>query len=176
MMVIARSPKDDVVQMHEYASPACSMHEVDLSYMGYLSETEVSSFLKDLLQHERSAARIFARSSRNVRDTALSKLALDVELMQQTLCDLLQREVSTRVDPRSKGMLPSQRREKPRTVRQRVDFGCSYQQELIRIIEGVLPKIRDASLCAVLKTLLDGHTALVVRIQGELSSERGGAL
>jgi hypothetical protein len=149
------------------------MHEADPAYMGYLTEAEVVVFLGDLLRRERTATRIFTRFGARVRDTGLSKLVLDAELMQRTLCDVLQREMSSRADSaRFKSKSASPQSWQRRTASQRVHDGCLYQEDLIRSIEAVLPKISDAPLCSVLRALLEGHVALVTRIQGVLAASK----
>lgn len=171
-MTIVRSQKT-VRPASGYASPACSMHEADPAYMGYLTEAEILTFLGDLLRRERTATRIFTRFGARIRDARFSKLLLDAELMQRTLCDSLQREISSRADSaRLKSRSASPPSWQRRTASQRVHDGCLYQNDLIQRIEVVLPKIRDASLCSALKTLLEGHVALVTRIHGALATAK----
>src|SRR3546814_2777322 len=40
-----------------YASPPCSMHELDPAYLGYLSTAETIELLNELLEGERAGAR-----------------------------------------------------------------------------------------------------------------------
>lgn len=170
-MAAVRSREKTANGVREYASPACSMHEVDPSYMGWFSESETLDFLSDLLKRERFATRIFARSGMIVRDPALAKLVLDVGLMQRTLCDLVQGEVSARAGQGgSKGKSLSQPSLNQCTAKQRLELGCEFQQDLTRRIETALPKIQDAALLGVLKMVLEGHAALVARIQSNLLS------
>jgi len=64
-----RSPHDPVPEL---SSPACSMHEVDNSYMGYAGKEELVTFLNELLEAGRAGARVTGEIAHAADNAALT--------------------------------------------------------------------------------------------------------
>jgi hypothetical protein len=69
----------------EFASPACSANEADDTYMGFASRVEITAFLKELADAERTGqphAEMLRRILPKIRDDALHR-ELSVKLKAQ---------------------------------------------------------------------------------------------
>ncbi|MEO3429328.1 5-formyltetrahydrofolate cyclo-ligase [Pelagibius sp. CAU 1746] len=76
-----------------YASPPCSMHELDPSYLGYMSREETLSLLNELLEGERAGARVLAEMGREAREAAERATLRDVAMDEARFCAMLSRHV-----------------------------------------------------------------------------------
>ena len=55
----------------EFASPACSAHEMDDRYMGFAGREELLSAFNELLEAERAGAQVTLRTARQMSDQSL---------------------------------------------------------------------------------------------------------
>ncbi|HMA15358.1 MAG TPA: 5-formyltetrahydrofolate cyclo-ligase [Kiloniellaceae bacterium] len=76
-----------------YASPPCSLHELDASYLGYLDTGETVALLNELLEAERAGARAVAEMARQAEDAPLRAALRDVAMDEARFCAMLTRHV-----------------------------------------------------------------------------------
>ncbi|GAB4359567.1 MAG: hypothetical protein Kow00114_12570 [Kiloniellaceae bacterium] len=76
-----------------YASPPCSMHELDPSYLGYMSTPEVIALLNQLLEGERAGARAVAEMGRQLGEDGRRAILRDVAMDEARFCAMLSRHV-----------------------------------------------------------------------------------
>jgi hypothetical protein len=69
----------DEGEVHEFSSPACSMHEASDQYMGYADPNEVTAFLNGLLEAERAGARVTLESARAAGNGQLAELLRSIQ-------------------------------------------------------------------------------------------------
>jgi hypothetical protein len=77
----------------EGSSPACSMHEADDAYMGYMARDELIAFLDELLEAERAGARVTLESARSAGGGPLARLMSDIQRDEARWCAMLARHL-----------------------------------------------------------------------------------
>jgi hypothetical protein len=158
------SERRDDDAAHGYASPACQLHEVDPSYLGYASQDEVRTLLNQLLEAERAGAR-GAREMSALADTAPTRQALhDVAKDEARFCAMLFGHL-TRL-----GETPSRRtgtfHEKLAaldTLDDRLELLNRGQSWVVGKLADAVPKIADVALRADLQEMLDAHKRNIQR-------------
>ena len=83
------APDGDPNSAPSYASPPCFMHELDPSYLGYLSRTEVLAFLNTLLEGERAGARGAGKMSQTASDTGVGATLRRIAHDEARFCAML---------------------------------------------------------------------------------------
>src|SRR5690606_21931832 len=77
-----------------YASPPCSLHELDASTLGYLDTGETIALLNELLEAERAGARAVGEMARQAEDAPLRAALRDVAMDEARFCAMLTRHVA----------------------------------------------------------------------------------
>ncbi len=77
----------------ESFSPACSMHEADDVYMGYMTQDELIAFLNELLEAERAGARVTLESARAASSEPIAQLISDIQRDEARWCAMLARHL-----------------------------------------------------------------------------------
>lgn len=77
-----------------YASPPCSMHDLDPTYLGYMSTEEVIALLNELLEGERAGARAVAEIGRQLCEEAQRATLRDVAMDEARFCAMLSGHVT----------------------------------------------------------------------------------
>lgn len=141
-----------------FASPPCSMHELDPAYLGYLDRVEVIELLNLLIEGERAGARAVAelakQSSGPLERATLRSVAMD----EAQFCAMLTRHV------KRLGGLPSPKvgsfYEKvlaQPSESERIDLLNRGQTWVVKKLEGALQRIGDQSLHSDLNHMLAVH-------------------
>jgi 5-formyltetrahydrofolate cyclo-ligase len=141
-----------------FASPPCSMHELDPAYLGYLDRVEVIELLNLLIEGERAGARAVAelakQSSGALERATLRSVAMD----EAQFCAMLTRHV------KRLGGLPSPKindfYEKvlaQPSETERIDLLNRGQNWVVKKLENALRRIGDQSLHSDLDHMLAVH-------------------
>jgi len=77
-----------------YASPPCAMHELDPTYLGYMSTEEVIALLNTLLEAERAGARAVAEMGRQCEEASERAILRDVAMDEARFCAMLSRHIT----------------------------------------------------------------------------------
>ena len=84
----------DLAEEEGYASPPCSMHELDPSYLGYFSTAETIALLNELLEGERAGARAVGEMARDAQDRSHGAALREVAMDEARFCGMLTRHVT----------------------------------------------------------------------------------
>ncbi len=79
----------------DVSSPACSMHEADDAYMGYVGKDELIAFLNELLEAESAGARVTLESARAAGTGPLAELMRTIHRDEAHWCAMLIRHIKT---------------------------------------------------------------------------------
>ena len=148
----------------EVASPACSMHEVDAAYMGFLGETEVLALLNELLEAERAGARVTLESAREAASAPVSELMQGIHHDEARYCAMLTRQIERL------GGTPSERlgafHGKAMAIGdlgERIVFLNRGQGWVVRKLKENVARLRDDDLRADLLEMLRVHESNIDR-------------
>ena len=152
------SPADDI----EVSSPACSMHLVDDTFMGYASREEILAFLNLLLEAERAGARV------TLATAEAAALMRDIHRDEARWCAMLSGAIkaldgapSTRTGAfHDKAMAIAD-------LGERIAFINRGQGWVVRKLREMMPRIRDDRLHAQLAEMAQSHQDNIVRAGGE---------
>lgn len=147
-----------------YASPPCSMHELDPTYLGYMGREEVVALLNQLLEGERAGARAVAEMSRaqgeGAQRTALREVAMD----EARFCAMLTRHVARLGGTPSKATGAFYGKvialEAPA---ERIELLNRGQGWVVRKLRDAVGRIEDAALLDDLKDMLEVHERNIER-------------
>ena len=155
----------------ESSSPACSMHEADDAYMGYMAQEELIAFLNELLEAERAGARVTLESAHAARSGPIAKLMSDIQRDEARWCAMLARHL------KALGITPSMKvgafYEKAMAITdpgERIAFLNRGQGWVVRKLREALPRIRDNHIHADLSEMLRSHEANIALANGITSS------
>lgn len=155
----------------EGSSPACSMHDADDAYMGYMARDELIAFLNELLEAERAGARVTLESARAAGSGPIAQLMSDIQRDEARWCAMLARHL------KALGVTPSARigafYEKAIAIAdlsERITFLNRGQGWVVRKLREALPRIRDDYLHADLAEMLRSHEANILLANETLSS------
>ena len=155
----------------ESSSPACSMHEADDAYMGYMAREELIAFLNELLEAERAGARVTLESARAARSGRIAQVMSDIQRDEAHWCAMLARHL------KAFGITPSMKvgafYEKAMAITdlgERVAFLNRGQGWVVRKLREALPRIRDNHIHADLSEMLRSHEANIAIANGISSS------
>ncbi len=144
----------------ETASPACSMHEADDTYMGFAGTGELTRFLNELLEAERAGARVTLESAREAGDAPVAEMMMEVQRDEVRWCAMLARHV------KALGGTPSPTvgafHGKAMAIADlgaRIAFLNRGQGWVVKKLREVLPRVRDDRLHADLSEMLRSHEA-----------------
>lgn len=151
----ARQPQQ--VDFEENCHSPRGMNANDPSYFGYWSKEEVSNFLKELLEGERTGVTAYAAIGR-AADSPVAKLAFESELAQSAICILLEKEIAARAGA---GMVRHKKLTATPSVecnlRRTIAFASRNQARLADMIEEAVLNIFDSRLNPKLIYLLLLH-------------------
>jgi hypothetical protein len=151
----------------EPASPACSAHEMDDSYMGFAPREELVTFLNTLLEAERAGARICQRTAHEAKDAGnetLASLMAAVRDDEAHWCAVLTRAVrALDGEPSSVTGAFFEKAAAIADLQERVKFINRGQGWVVRELRKTLPRIRDDALHAQMKAMLDGHETNIAK-------------
>ncbi len=158
------SPADDI----EVSSPACSMHLVDDTFMGYASREEILAFLNLLLEAERAGARVTLATAEAAGDAEAAALMRDIHRDEARWCAMLSGAIkaldgapSTRTGAfHDKAMAIAD-------LGERIAFISRGQGWVVRKLREMMPRIRDDRLHAQLAEMAQSHQDNIVRAGGE---------
>lgn len=155
----------------EGSSPACSMHDADDAYMGYMARDELIAFLNELLEAERAGARVTLESARAAGSGPIAQLMSDIQRDEARWCAMLARHL------KALGVTPSARvgafYEKAIAIAdlsERIAFLNRGQGWVVRKLREALPRIRNNDLHADLAEMLRSHEANILLANETLSS------
>jgi hypothetical protein len=144
----------------EPASPACSMHEADRTYMGYADKAELIAFLNQLLEAERAGARVTAETAHAAESAVIAALMRQIEQDEARWCALLHRHLT------ALGETPSPKvgafYDKAMAIAElgaRIAFLNRGQGWVARKLREMLPRLSDDRLHADLTEMLRSHEA-----------------
>lgn len=156
----------DAVEDSGYASPPCSMHELDPSYLGYMDRGETVALLNELLEGERAGARAVAEMARQEEDPARRAVLRDVAMDEARFCAMLVRHV-TRL-----GGVPSpatgafyDKVLAPDTAAERVALLNRGQGWVVRRLREAAGRIADDALLRDIKDMLEVHERNIGRCE-----------
>ena len=155
----------------EFASPACSAHEMDDRYMGFAGREELLAALNELLEAERAGARVTLRTARQITDPTLEALVMAIHRDEARWCGML-----TKVIQQLRG-LPSQKtgafHDKAMAIDDitaRMAFLNRGQGWVVRKLKALLPTVRDDAIHADLEVMLVSHEQNIDLVAARLPS------
>jgi hypothetical protein len=144
----------------EVSSSACSMHEVEDSYMGYATKEELIAFLNELPEAERAGARITAESTRDADTGSIAELMRSIQRDEALWCAMLLRHI------KALGAVPSPKvgtfYDKAMAIEEldvRIALLNRGQGWVARKLREMLPLIHGHQLHADLAEMLRSHEA-----------------
>jgi len=145
----------------EFASPACSAHEMQDGYMGYATRDELLTALNELLEAERAGARVTLRMAREVPE-ALKTAIVGLQWDEVRWCGVLTKAIlRLQGTPSGKTGAFYEKAMSITDVAERLAFLSRGQGWVIRRLEGFLPRVRDDTLHADLAAMLKSHKDIV---------------
>jgi hypothetical protein len=151
----------------EVSSPACSMHEADDTYLGYVSKDELVTFLNELLEAEHAGARVTLESARVAGSGPIVELMRSIQRDEAHWCGTLAAHL------RVLGAAPS-----PKVgafygkamaiadLYDRITFLNRGQGWVVRKLRELLPRVRDNQLHKDLTQMLRSHEANIALAAG----------
>lgn len=146
-----------------YASPACLMHELDPTFLGYMSAEETLAFLNTLLEAERAGAKGVAEMAQEATAEVRNVLH-DVACDEARCCAMLSRQI-VRLGGTA-GTATGAFHTKLRTLSawdQRLALLDRGQGWVVRQLREILPRIGDDWLFRDLTRMLDTHLRNIER-------------
>jgi 5-formyltetrahydrofolate cyclo-ligase len=141
-----------------YASPPCSLHELDPSYLGYMTSSEVMELLNLLLEGERAGARGSAEMARPVAGDPRAATLRGIARDEAAFCAMLSRHI-VRLGGSPSGETGRfyDRLMALETVDARIDLLNRGQAWVVRKLQEGLPRIGDRALHSDLTKMLRVH-------------------
>lgn len=142
----------------ESASPVCYADQADPGYMGYASDDELAAALGELLEAERAGARVADESCKQADQATDQALLAQVRHDEIRWCGMLIAAIKTL------GAQPSSRvgafYEKAMAIDdmpQRMAFLNRGQGWVVKRLQALVPRVRDAGLQDQLLAMLKAH-------------------
>ncbi|GAB4393135.1 MAG: hypothetical protein Tsb0032_11400 [Kiloniellaceae bacterium] len=149
-----------------YASPPCSMHEMDPSYLGYMAAEEVVELLNELLEGERAGARAVSETGRLLGEGTARAALRDVAMDEARFCAMLARHVSrlggtpsTAVGAFYDKVLALE------TPAERIALLNRGQDWVVRRLREAVERISDDRLLCDLREMLEAHERNIARCE-----------
>lgn len=141
-----------------YASPPCSMHELDPSYLGYMSSSEVIELLNLLLEGERAGARGVAEMASPAAGGPKDPVLHDIAKDEARFCAMLARHI-VRLGGRPSGETGAfyEKLMAVEAIDARLDLLNRGQGWVVRKLQEALPRIGDNALHGDLTEMLEVH-------------------
>ncbi len=152
------------------ASPVCYLNESSDAYAGFATQDELLSVLNELLEAERAGARICARTASETSDETIKALMRFVHADEVRWCKMLLGAIASlggEASPRTGAFY-----EKCLAIsdlKARVAFINRGQGWVSRKLKETLPKVRDDTLHARLKDMLESHDANITRANAAIA-------
>ena len=150
----------------ELSSPACFAHEASDAYMGFASKDELIAVLNELLEAERAGARVTSETSARIGDVAMRALVREIEADEARWCAMLNAAVQ------GLGGTPSRATgaffDKAMAIKdigERLSFLNRGQGWVVRKLNELLPRVRNARLGAALREMLVSHEANIAKVE-----------
>jgi 5-formyltetrahydrofolate cyclo-ligase len=151
-------PDRDGDERRSFASPPCSMHELDPSSLGYMSRADVLSLLGQLLEGERAGARSVGVMSKEASQSQAGSALRDIARDEARFCAMLTHHI------RRLGGLPStatgtfyDKIIALKGAAQRLGLLNRGQGWVVRKLREALPRIDDGALHKDLREMLEVH-------------------
>lgn len=147
-----------------YSSPPCFMHDVDPTYSGYLSNSDILELLNTLLEAERAGARGVGAMSREPANATVQPLLAEVAHDEARFCGMLSEHIK-RLGGRPSRVTGSfySKLLARKTLADQLDLLDRGQSWVARQLRENLPRIADDALHADLKEMLDVHERNIAR-------------
>lgn len=154
----------------EAASPICYLKESDDAYAGFASRHELLAVLNELLEAERAGARICARTASDSGDDTIRALMRLVHADEVRWCKTLLDAIGALGGEASTGTgafyekclaIPD--------LKARIAFINRGQGWVSKKLREILPNLRDDTLHAALKDMLESHDANIAKANAALS-------
>lgn len=130
-----------------------------------LSREEVLDALNELLEAERAGARVAMESGRDIPPSALATLVQDIHQDEVRWCGMLMRTIGSMQGTASSatGAFWGKAMAIP-DLEQRLSFLNRGQAWVVRRLQGLIPRVRDAQVQADLAAMLEAHTRNIERV------------
>ena len=152
-------------------SSACSMHEADDVYRGYMAQEELIAFLNELLEAERAGARVTLESARAAGSGPIAQLMSDIQRDEARWCAMLARHLKALgVTPSTKVGAFYEKAIAIADLGERITFLNRGQGWVVRKLREALPRIRDNHVHTDLSEMLRSHEANIALASGISSS------
>lgn len=154
------------------SSPVCYSSEADDVYMGFATREEIVTALSELLEAERAGARVALASAKDTSDPRYAELMRSIRADEARWCAMLTHHIRRlgAAAPRNTGAFYG----KALAIadpRERLAFLNRGQAWVVRKLEGLTPKIRDETLHADLREMLESHRVNIDRAAAHLEAE-----
>lgn len=160
----------------EPASPPCYAAGANDAYMGYAGRDEIVAALNELLEAERAGARVALAAAKSGATPGYASLMRDVRGDEARWCAMLSRHL------RCLGVAPSRRtgafHGKAMAIADpwdRLAFLNRGQAWVVRKLEALTPRVRDESLHADLRAMLESHRTNIERADMLLDGRKDGS-
>ncbi|ACK50453.1 conserved hypothetical protein [Methylocella silvestris BL2] len=142
----------------EVSSPACSMHEADDAYMGFLGKDELTALLNELLEAERAAGRVAIESTHAAGGSPITELARMIQRDEaRWRAMLIQHIVALGGTPSSKVGALYDKATAAADLGERIALLNRGQGWVAQKLREALPRVRDDRLRADLAEMLRSH-------------------
>jgi nitronate monooxygenase len=158
------------VEAIELTSPACSAHEMDERYMGFLSRGELVTALNELLEAERAGARVTLRTAAEAADPMVPMIKA-IHRDEARWCGVLTNAVyRLEGKPSLKTGAFYDKAMAIAGIPTRLAFLNRGQQWVARRLKALLPTIRDERIHADLTAMLLSHEQNIALVSAKLPS------
>ena len=162
----------DSANIENYASPPCFMHEVDPVYLGYKSRPEIIDLLNDFLARELEGIKIISHITKQSDAPISNHSLIQISEMKDKIHHMLSKHIAqfTNVSNSAEHSV----KEKKKAHVARIDSPQSSDQNLvklksihhqsIRMLQDVLPRIKDNQLALDLQNMLGTHEQIIRKL------------
>jgi hypothetical protein len=152
-------------ECREFASPACSAHEMDDRYMGFAGREELLSAFNELLEAERAGAQVTLRTARQMSDQCLESLLMAIHHDEARSCGVLVKAIQQlQGEPSQKIGAFHDEAMAIKDISARLAFINRGQAWVVRKLEALLPTVRNDNIYAELKAMLMSHKENIDRM------------
>ncbi len=156
------------------SSPACSMHEADDAYMGYIDKDELTALLNELLEAEHAGARVTLESARAAGGGPIAELMRGIQHDEAHWCGVLADHV--RVLGEAPSPMVGAFYAKAMAIAdlgERITFLNRGQAWVVRKLREILPRVRSDQLHADLAEMLQSREANIA-LAGDVAGHDAG--
>jgi len=167
----SKSDRDGASGLGERASPVCYADQADAAYMGQLPAQELIAALDELLEAERAGARVAAETAPQLSDPAERELMEAIRQDEVKWCGMLSAAIQ------SLGGRPGSsigafygKAMAIEDLPARMAFLNRGQAWVVRKLEALVPRIREAEIQDSLLAMLTAHRQNIGRVEVRLAS------